>query len=276
MDSGGIAKSRITHSDNKGWLAFDATVKELGSLLEAEYHEYEHSYNGKTFAACDKYHLPGHIRPHIDYITPGVKAVRMDKRQPFHRHSSEKSRASELQGRGFGRPSAGRPINPPKQRPPPASMQKYLTNQTANCDVAITPACIQALYRVPAGTPGRIVNPNNSFGVFEEGDFYSQEDLNLFFANFTPYIPAGTHPIPNFVDGANAPVPVAQAGGESDLDLQLAYPIIYPQTVTLYQTDDLFYSNSPNSTASGIFNTFLDAIDGVSNRCLIYVVPLTD
>lgn len=132
----------------------------------------------------------------------------------------------------------------------------------ATCDIAITPACIRALYQFEAPNPNAKVSPNNSMGIFEEGDFYSQEDLNLFFANFTSYIPAGTHPIPNFIDGAEAPVAVADAGGESDLDFELAYPIIYPQTLTLYQTDDLFYSSSPNNTATGIFNTFLDALDG--------------
>ena len=54
------------------------------------------------------------------------------------------------------------------------------------------------------------------------------------------------------------------AGGESDLDFQLAYPLIYPQTITLYQTDDLNYATNPNSTSLGGFNTFLDALDGVS------------
>lgn len=41
----------------------------------------------------------------------------------------------------------------------------------------------------------------------------------------------------------------------------LSIPIIYPQRTTLYQTDDLNYSNGNESTG-GIFNTFLDAIDG--------------
>ena len=47
--------------------------------------------------------------------------------------------------------------------------------------------------------------------------------------------------------------------GESDLDFELVYPIIYPQTITLYQTDDAFYATS----GIGAFNTFLDGIDGV-------------
>lgn len=91
---------------------------------------------------------------------------------------------------------------------------------------------------------------------------YAQEDLDLFFANFTPNIPKGTGPKPAFIDGGNAPVHnISEAGGESDLDFELIYPIIYPQTITLYQTDDDYYSNSPDGPAGG-FNTFLDAIDG--------------
>lgn len=98
-------------------------------------------------------------------------------------------------------------------------------------------------------------------GIWEQGDFYDQEDLNLFFANYTPYIPQGTHPIPNFIDGAVAPVNVPQGAGESILDFSLAYPLVYPQKLVLYQTDDINYS-SKNQTV-GDYNTFLDAIDGV-------------
>lgn len=135
-------------------------------------------------------------------------------------------------------------------------------SELATCDVTITPACIRALYHFEAPNPHAKVSSNNSMGIFEDGDFYSQQDLNSFFTNFTSYIPNGTHPILDSIDGGVAPVPVQDAGGESDLDFELVYPIIYPQTATLYQTDDLFYSTSPNNTAHGIFNTFFDAIDG--------------
>jgi tripeptidyl-peptidase I len=51
--SSGIAPQRITHSDNKGWLAFDATVAEAEELLLTEYHIYEHKATGHVSAACD-------------------------------------------------------------------------------------------------------------------------------------------------------------------------------------------------------------------------------
>jgi tripeptidyl-peptidase-1 len=120
---------------------------------------------------------------------------------------------------------------------------------------------IRALYGVPFPEYPNGPRSDNALGIFEDGDYYAQEDLDLFFANFTPYIPQGTSPTPAFIDGAEAPIDTADAGGESDLDFELAYPLIYPQKITLYQTDDCNYATNPNTT--GGFNTFLDALDGV-------------
>jgi len=50
----GIAKERITHTDNKQWLAFDATADEAESLLHTEFHEYEFDQSGKGSIACDE------------------------------------------------------------------------------------------------------------------------------------------------------------------------------------------------------------------------------
>jgi tripeptidyl-peptidase-1 len=117
--------------------------------------------------------------------------------------------------RGFGMlgHKGGRP---PKRRP----HNYHIPADLQHRDVTITPACIKALYGVPNGT---LANPSNAMGIFE-GDYYSQEDLNNFFANFTLYIPQGTHPKPAFIDGAEAPVAVTNAGGESDVDLSLHIP----------------------------------------------------
>lgn len=51
----GIDPKRITHSDNKGWLAFDATTAEAEGLLHAEYHTYEHATEGHVTSACERY-----------------------------------------------------------------------------------------------------------------------------------------------------------------------------------------------------------------------------
>ena len=152
--------------------------------------------------------------------------------------------------------------HPSIQSDPPPNFPWSAAGELSTCDVAISPACIRALYDIPKDMeyPDGIPRSDNSLGIYEDGDYYAQADLDLFFANFTSNIPQGTSPIPAFIDGAIAPVNANEAGGESDLDFELAYPLIYPQTITLYQTDDSFYSAS----LIGTFNTFLDAIDGVS------------
>lgn len=42
-----------------------------------------------------------------------------------------------------------------------------------------------------------------------------------------------------------------------------SYSLIYPQTITLYQVDDQIYEPAEVATTN-LFNTFLDALDGVS------------
>ena len=49
----GIAKSRIAHSDTKGWFAFEATTAEVEKLFNAEFYGYEHATKNKVAAACD-------------------------------------------------------------------------------------------------------------------------------------------------------------------------------------------------------------------------------
>jgi len=50
----GIAEQRITHSDNKAWLAFDATAEEAEGLLHTEYHGYEHEGTGHVASARER------------------------------------------------------------------------------------------------------------------------------------------------------------------------------------------------------------------------------
>lgn len=42
----------LTHSDNKAWLAFDASVAELESLVNAKYHEYHHKASDRIMISC--------------------------------------------------------------------------------------------------------------------------------------------------------------------------------------------------------------------------------
>jgi tripeptidyl-peptidase-1 len=243
LETAGIA-DRVSVSANKQWLQFDATTSEAEELFKTKYHIYEHS-NGKTTIGCDEYSVPEHIRPHVDYITPGIKLLETKVQKPAHK---------EITRRSWHKDTVT-PL-PPLSLSNLTSMLKEPLKKL--CQTIITPKCISTLYNIPKADKAA---PGNEMGIFEDiGDVYSQEDMDLFWQYLYPKIPNGTHPKLDSIDGAVAPVPVADAGSESNLDFQTAYPIVYPQKFILFQTDDPVYQ--ANYTYAGFLNNFLDAIDG--------------
>lgn len=250
LTSSGISASRILHSDNRGWFAFDATGAEAESLLRTEFYEHHDTVSGGKMPACHAYHLPANIRDHVDYVTPGIRLMA----PPGRIDHIEKRKAT--QGRLAEKRSLLHGL-----RQTPANYQRHaaMPSNPANlstCDEAITPACIAALYQIPPTNRSEKPVAGNAMGIFEsEAQYYAQEDLNLFYKNFTKYIPQGTHPKLEAIDGGHARVKnISNAGGEIDLDFQLAYPIVYPQELTLYDVDDPLYQLNPNITYTFGFN----------------------
>ena len=45
-------KKQITHTDNKAWLAFDASTAELETLLHTQYHEHHDEAGGRVKVTC--------------------------------------------------------------------------------------------------------------------------------------------------------------------------------------------------------------------------------
>ncbi|KAK4539399.1 hypothetical protein LTR36_010962 [Oleoguttula mirabilis] len=248
----GVREADILPYTNKGWLAIDLPAKDAERLLRTEYYEHETSDGHKI--GCDEYYLPAHVSKHVDLIKPGVKLSAPLKKRVVKR---------EWPHGGGGRP--GHP-SPPHTHPnpfphwhmPPAA--HGLPPALQNCGVNITPVCIKALYDIPT------LNFSDSvdrMGLFETYDAFSQGDIDLFFENFAPWVPQGTSPDVISVDGGAAPVAPSSVrnGGESDIDIELAYSIIYPQQVTVYEVDDLPNSSGATNT-TGFLNTFLDSVDG--------------
>ncbi|KAI8244681.1 Aorsin [Colletotrichum sp. SAR 10_96] len=219
-------------SKDRGWLHVNTTVADAEEMLHAQYYEYRQTAGNHSTVACEEYSVPENIQRHIDFIQPGV--ILAAPKTPRLNTKFKKHGFSSVQQAGADRAA----------------------NDTSACTDNVTPACIKALYRIPDNT---LNHPSNSLGIYETGDYYAQEDLNLFFAKYTPNIPNGTHPTLVSIDGGFAPAEPKFADGESDLDLQVAYPLIHPQGVTLYQTDDEIYTVSG---AGGLFNNFLNAVDG--------------
>ncbi|KAF2152152.1 putative alkaline serine protease AorO [Myriangium duriaei CBS 260.36] len=229
LEKSGIHPDRISQSANKQWVQFDAKAHEAERLFNTKYHVYEHQGTGNINVACDEYHVPSTIKHHVDYITPGLKLL------------------------AGGKVSGANPRFGPKLTIPTSELSSA---GTSICDTAITPQCIATMYNITKATKA---SPSNRLGIFEEGDYYAAEDLVEFFLAFAPNIPITTRPILEGVDGGTAPG--LYAGGESDLDFQISYPIIYPQNSILYQVDDAFYAAGLEG-GGGFLNTFLDAIDG--------------
>ena len=55
LHSAGIDPSRVVHSDNKGWIAFDAYAHEAEKLFMTEFYEHRHIASQSMKIGCDKY-----------------------------------------------------------------------------------------------------------------------------------------------------------------------------------------------------------------------------
>ncbi|PYH83323.1 subtilisin-like protein [Aspergillus uvarum CBS 121591] len=246
LASAGIDHSRVVHSDNKGWLAFDAYAHEAENLLKTKFHEHESAGSASIRVGCDSYHVPEHIQHHIDYITPGVKLTPVVKKSKKVKRASQLGHASNLKA------VTGDAII--------SSKAKLLPTELQGCGSNMTPTCIKALYKIPDATKA---TKGNTLGLYEQGDYFAKADLDLFYEAYAPWVPQGTYPIPALIDGANYSVPTDSSWntGESNIDIDMAYALIYPQQVTLYQVDDQYYEPREVATTN-LFNTFLDALDG--------------
>ncbi|KIJ66022.1 hypothetical protein HYDPIDRAFT_174767 [Hydnomerulius pinastri MD-312] len=238
LEENGFDKSRIKVTPNRGWIEVKATVAEAEQLLQTEYHVYGHE-TGQKHVVCDAYHLPEHIKPHIDFVTP---TVHFDAKI-FKRSGS----GDDGTARSIGQPGYG-------SHPKTTGQITTLLNQLETCDEQITPICLRALY-------GLVYEPlaadKNSYGIVEyTPQAYLQSDLDMFAANFSDGL-VGVAPYMVSIDGGYAQTEYTgfDYNGESDLDLQYGMNLVTAkQQVTLYQAGDMVEGAS--------FNNFLDAIDG--------------
>ena len=95
--------------------------------------------------ACDAYHLPAHIAPHVDFVTPSVhfdaKLTRRDSTQP---------------ARAIGQPGSG---NGPKSG---GKLQGAVPSDVSTCNEYITLDCLRELYGLEY-TPN--ATGSNSYGI---------------------------------------------------------------------------------------------------------------
>lgn len=219
LTSSGIHHSRLNLHGGRGHINFHATIGEMEKLLGTEYQLFENVETGDLTVSCDQYHVPESIQEHIDFISPtigfDVNSVPALKKRSL----TKRSHKPHWQGGLAGKPAVSKPM----------TWWPSDIDSLSNCSGLVTPACIKALDSIPQRNEA--VFEGNDLGVYEFGDHYDQEDLNLFFAKYTPETPQGTHPSLDSIDGGTDPVNVTDAGGESVLDFELSFPIVYPQPI---------------------------------------------
>ncbi|KAJ7456010.1 peptidase S8/S53 domain-containing protein [Mycena galericulata] len=243
----GFATERVRVSKSKGWVMVNATVEETEKLLSTEYHVHVHEASAKEHVACDAYHLPAHIVPHVALVTPSID---------FDAAVLSKRAGSASTHTRLGQPGAGLLLRPfaPGICGEIDGMGGVLLE---NCDVLITPACVRALYDFTY-TP--VAADKNSYGIVAyTPQAYRPADLDLFATNFTSLggeSLVGARPVLRAIDGGvvqNTSVS-PQYNVESNADLAWAMNLVTGhQEVTLYQVGDL--------VIGGTFNNFLDALD---------------
>ncbi|KAJ7198616.1 subtilisin-like protein [Mycena haematopus] len=233
----GVSKERVRVSGTRGWVMLNATVAEAEALLNTEYHVYAHE-SGTEHVACDAYHLPAHVVPHVALVTPTLDFTAI-----LRRSSSTKTHIQ------VGQPGAGT-VNPVF-----AGKIASVSHQLSNCDSQITPDCLRALYDFVYPLP--LAAKKNSYGIVEyTPQAYRGADLDMFAKNFSSSL-VGVRPVLKSIDGGVVQNISASFdfNGESNLDLQYAMNLVTArQPVTLYQVGDLEMGAS--------FNNLLDALDG--------------
>ncbi|KAF4501947.1 Tripeptidyl-peptidase I precursor [Fusarium agapanthi] len=223
LEDAGVDLSSVHLKKAAAVLEFSAPVKQLAKMLGPGVHVMHNDATGELRLEPTDDAVPSAIEDDVEFIALAA---------------SQKT----------GKTKRSRAVKPVLDTlPPPYKLP--VTDDLRNCSESWTPACIRKLYDVPLGTKAA---KNNSLGLFGYGDPYQPADLNQFWAMHAPFIPKGTKPKVNSINGGVAEGEPVE--GEELLDIEMSYPIVYPQTVTMFQVD---YNNK-----GGLANDFLDAVDG--------------
>ncbi|KAF3938743.1 Aorsin [Dactylella cylindrospora] len=268
-----LKTSSITYNlDARGWIHFNATVSTVESLLRTEYYVYEHT-NGQMHIGCESYSVPEKVHSHVDIIMPTLhwdvqsedpssgkqrRLRRLSKRSHLVERSSPHAKRTtgaiiDGMGTGFRQGGARRLTQHDSSHWSKFDNPKYASLST--CDQFITPDCLRELYSF-----GINHNPmkNNSIAIVAfTPQTYLQQDMDNFFGNFSP-AQVGQSPGLKSINGGYV-LPFTGDwwnAVETNMDLQYAMSLVYPQNVTLFQVGDGLQEGKEE------YNNFLNAIDG--------------
>lgn len=231
LETTGISSYSI--STSRSWIRANVTVEQAERLLDSKHYVYEHLRQCEVHLDCERYSVPQSASDHVELIS----TTKILSQRPLKEHKREI--VEDVHGTN-------------------TSALNGAAN-SENCSKYITPDCIRALYQIPLGSSNV---SGNELGIFEsKQNKYDQPDLDAYFSHFASFVPNGTHPELISIDGGYAPRN-NKGSVESMLDLGVAFPLIYPQGIKLFQTDDKYQTESVTGVVGqGLFDTFLDAVD---------------
>jgi len=157
----GITGDRVRQSQSLNWIHANVTVIEAEALLQTKYHIYTHSISEQAHIACEDYSIPQDIQEHIDFITPTIhfdaKVIAPKQRRSLDEKRAEIAKRQTSTDNHTVAAGVAKAIGSPIDGSLPKGGERVPENSDwttlENCDEAIVPDCLRALYSLPHSLP---------------------------------------------------------------------------------------------------------------------------
>ncbi|KAL7277316.1 subtilisin-like protein [Trametes coccinea BRFM310] len=215
-----------TYSSAGDLLRIQIPPEQANTLFNANFSTYVHEKTNTTMVRTLSYSLPADVSEHLAFVYPTDQfippptrkaEVRIVERLPAKKRSGSKR-----------------------------------ADIPAQCAQAISPACLQAIYNIPA-TPA--TNPGNSLGVSGfDNEVANPDDLKDFLSKARPDITNGTFAVQSIDGGTDN----GQGTTEASLDIQYTVGVATNVPVTFISVGE--------NTNDGALDGFLDIITTLTKQ----------
>ncbi|KAF8530031.1 subtilisin-like protein [Hysterangium stoloniferum] len=226
LSANGITPQTISPAGD--WLSFSIPVSKANEIFGADFSVFVDQSNGKSSIRTLSYSIPESLQGHIELVHPTVTF-------PV----------------SVGAPRFSTPgdIRPASQGNTDAAVAPDAV--PASCANTVTPACLQALYGIPA-TPA--TQASNKLGVSGFIDQFAQTaDLKSFLTLLRPDMSSATTFALQTLDGGSNPQGRNEAGIEANLDIEYTVGVATGVPVTFISVG--------NNFQDGALEGFLDIIN---------------
>ncbi|KAI0344587.1 family S53 protease [Trametopsis cervina] len=194
------------------WLGFSVTVEQANQMLDTEFSTFKHVASGDLSVRTMAYSIPNDLVGHVELVHPTITFVGPSSKLPI--------------------------VSIPIPAKSPLINANLSSNAVpASCSSVITPACLQALYGIPATAATQSSNKLGVAGFINQ--FANQADLKTFLTSLRPDISSSTSFALQTLDGGQNTQTQSSAGIEADLDTQYTIGVATGVPVT-------FISNGNN------------------------------